>query len=88
MALAVVDHVAALAQALEVLQPVVARVVIEIGGGEDDMGMPDLRRFGEVGSAGGRPQPFCQVPRAASNQRPSGRHRTIMEARLYGLLPT
>src|SRR6516162_4675441 len=49
MVRAVMDHVAALAQALEIAKPVVARVMIEMGCGQDDAGWPHLRRLLEVG---------------------------------------
>src|SRR5271154_138601 len=50
---AIVDHVAALAQALEIALPVVARVVVKVCGGQDHTGLPRLRRLHEVGPAGG-----------------------------------
>jgi hypothetical protein len=51
MVRAIVDHVAALAQALEVTQPVVARVMIEMGRGQHDASVPDLGGFDEIGPA-------------------------------------
>jgi hypothetical protein len=36
----VVDQVAALAKALQIARPIVTRVVIEVGGCEDDTGLP------------------------------------------------
>jgi hypothetical protein len=51
MVRAIVDNVTALAQALEVTPPVIARVVIEVCCGEDDVGLPHPRRFYEIGPA-------------------------------------
>jgi hypothetical protein len=42
---------AALAQALEIAQPVVSRVVIEMGRGQDDSGVPALRGFNALSEA-------------------------------------
>ena len=53
MVRAVVDHVTALAQAPEVAQPVVARVIIEVRRREHDAGVADLRRFDEIGPTRG-----------------------------------
>ena len=47
----VVDHVAALAQALKVAQPVVARVMVEIGHRQHDAGVSNLGGFDEIGPA-------------------------------------
>ena len=46
------DHVAALAQALEIARPVIARVMIEVRRGQDHAGLPDLRRFHQIGPTG------------------------------------
>jgi len=50
---AIVDHVTALAQALQIAPPVIARVVIEMRCSQDHAGAPDLRDFDKVGPAGG-----------------------------------
>jgi hypothetical protein len=50
---AIVNHVTALAQALEIALPVVARIVIEMCSGEDHAGLSLLCRLHEVGPAGG-----------------------------------
>ena len=47
----VVDYVAALAEALEVTQPVIPGVMIEMCSGQDDAGSPHQRRFLEIGPA-------------------------------------
>jgi hypothetical protein len=47
----IVDHVATLAQALEIAQAVIARVMIEMRCGQDDAGLPYLCRFHEIGPA-------------------------------------
>ena len=54
MVRAIVDHVAALAQALA--PPVVTRVVVEVGCSQNDAGVPDLGGFDEIGPAR-RPPP-------------------------------
>jgi hypothetical protein len=46
---AIVDHMAALAQALQIAQPVVARVVIEVDGGQPHACVPNLCYFDEIG---------------------------------------
>ncbi len=48
----IMDHVAALAQALEITQPVIARIVIEVRRGQDDAGFPHLHRFHKIGPPG------------------------------------
>jgi hypothetical protein len=53
MVRAIVDQMAALAQALEIAQPVIARVMIEVRRRQDDAGAPHLRRLIEVGPPGG-----------------------------------
>ena len=65
----VVDEVTALAEAAQVAQPVVARIVIEVGGGKDDPCRPLSRQLLQV------------RPAAGSNQRPSGRQRTVVPCR-------
>ena len=74
---AIVDHVAALAQALEIALSVVARVVIEVCRGQNHTGVPGLRRFDEIRPA--RRAAAAIAPGAArvSNQRPPGRQRTV-----------
>ena len=49
----IMDHMAALAQAPEIAQPVVARIVIEMRRGQDHPGVPDLHGFHEIGPSGG-----------------------------------
>ncbi len=49
MVRAVMDHVAALAQTLEVTPPVVARVMVEMGRSQHDAGVSDLGSFDEIG---------------------------------------
>ena len=49
----VVDHVAALTQAAQVSQSVVSRIVIEVGRGQDDAGLPYPGCFLDIGPAGG-----------------------------------
>jgi hypothetical protein len=46
MVRAIVDHVAALAQALQIAPPVVTRVVVEVRRSQDHAGVPDLRGLG------------------------------------------
>jgi hypothetical protein len=46
------NHVPALAQASEVVPPVMARIVVEVRRGENDTGVPDLHRFDEIGPSG------------------------------------
>src|SRR5271163_237112 len=53
MVRAIVDQVAALAQALEIAQPIIARVMIEVRRSQDHAGLTDLRRFHEIGPSGG-----------------------------------
>ena len=66
---AVVDHVAALAQALEIAQPVVAGVMVEMRCRQDHAGLPDLQRFHEIGPSG---RPAAAVaPGAASGVEPA-----------------
>jgi hypothetical protein len=48
----IVDHVAALAEALEITQPVIARVMIEVRRRQYDAGSPHLRHLLEVGPPG------------------------------------
>jgi hypothetical protein len=48
----IVDQMAPLAQALEIAQPVIARVMIEVRRRQDDAGSPHLRRLLEVGPPG------------------------------------
>jgi hypothetical protein len=47
----IVDQVAALAQASQVSQPIVAWIVIEMGSGENDPGLPYASNFFNVGPA-------------------------------------
>ena len=47
----VVDHMATLAEALEITQSVIAGVMIEVCRGQDDAGSPHQRRFLEIGPA-------------------------------------
>src|SRR5215471_19384337 len=47
----VVDHMATLAEALEITQSVIAGVMIEVCRGQDDAGSPHQRRFLEIGLA-------------------------------------
>ena len=47
----IVNHVAALAQALKVALPVVTRVMIEMRRSQHDAGVPDLGGFDEIGPA-------------------------------------
>ena len=56
MVRAIVDHVAALAQALQIAPPVVTRVVVKVGRSQNDAGVPDLSGFDEIGPAR-RPPP-------------------------------
>jgi hypothetical protein len=49
---AIVDHVAALAKALEITLPVIARIVVEVRCSEDDVGLSHLRRLLKVGPPG------------------------------------
>ena len=49
MVRAIVDQMAALAQAPEIAQPVIARVMIEMRCRQDDAGRPHLRRLIEIG---------------------------------------
>jgi hypothetical protein len=49
----IVDHVTALTQAPEIALPVVARIVIEVGSGQDHAGLTRLCRLHEVGPASG-----------------------------------
>ena len=51
MVRAIVDHVAALAQALQIAPPVVTRVVVEVGCSKNNAGVPDLSGFDEIGPA-------------------------------------
>ena len=78
MVRAIVDHVAALAQALQIAPPVVTRVVVEVRRSQDHAGVPDLRGFDEIGPA--RRPTAAIAPNAlrGSNQRPSGRHRIFV----------
>ena len=48
----VVDHVAALTQAAQVLETVIARIVIEVGSGQNDAGLTHASRLFDIGSAG------------------------------------
>ena len=48
MLLAIVDHVAALAQALQISWLVIALIVTEMGRGQDQPDVTDLRGFDEV----------------------------------------
>ena len=52
MVRAVVEHVAALAKTAQVAQPVVGRIMIEVGGGEHDAGRPQPRYVFQVGPSG------------------------------------
>jgi hypothetical protein len=45
----VVDQVAALAQALQIARPIISRVVIEVGGCEDDTGLPQPGCLFDIG---------------------------------------
>src|SRR6516162_1642520 len=49
MVRAIVDQMAPLAQALEIAQPVIARIMIEVCRRQDDAGSPHLRRLLEIG---------------------------------------
>src|ERR1700738_268962 len=49
MVRSIVDQMAPLAQALEIAQPVIARVMIEVRRCQDDAGLPHLRCFLEIG---------------------------------------
>jgi hypothetical protein len=49
MVRAIVDHVAALAEALEIAQPIIAWVVIKVRCSQDDPRFPHLRCFLEIG---------------------------------------
>jgi hypothetical protein len=51
MVRAVVDHVATLAQALQVAKPIVPRIVIEMGRGQDYPRVADLGHFDKIGPA-------------------------------------
>src|SRR6185312_15444857 len=53
MVIAVVDHVAALAEAAQIAQPVVLRVVVEMRGGQDYPRRAHLDRLDERRPAGG-----------------------------------
>jgi hypothetical protein len=78
MVQAVVDPMATLAEALQIAQPVVGPVMIEMGSGQNhpDSAHPeDLRA---VRSLDRRLRPSRQVRHAASNQRPLGRQVTIL----------
>ena len=48
----VVNEMAALTQASQVLQPIVAWIVIEVGSGQNDAGLPHASRFFDVGLSG------------------------------------
>src|SRR3954447_2878434 len=47
----VVNEMAALTQASQVFQPIVAWIVIEVGSGQNDAGLTHVRRFLDVGLA-------------------------------------
>ena len=53
MVRAVVDQVAALTEALEIARPVVARIVIEVGGGQDDASPSYPCHLLDIGPGGG-----------------------------------
>jgi hypothetical protein len=52
MVRAIVDQMAALAEALEIAQSVIARVMIEVRRRQDNVSAPHLRRFLEIGPPG------------------------------------
>jgi hypothetical protein len=66
----IVDHVAALAEALEITQPVIARVVIEVRCSQDDTGLPQLRCFFEIGPPG---RPAAAIAPGVTGASNSGR---------------
>jgi hypothetical protein len=71
----VVDQVAALAKALQIARPVVSRIVIEMGGREDDTGLPQPGCLLDIGAA-------CRLtaavaPGLASGVVPSGRQQMV-----------
>jgi hypothetical protein len=77
MVRAVVDQVAPLAEAFQVAQPVVARIMIEMRGGEDDTGLPHLHGFLEIWPAGwptaaASPRMSCRIEPAAIRQASDG----------------
>ena len=51
------DHVAALAEASEIAEPVVRRIVIKVGRGKDDPGRPHANHLLEVRPAGASTPP-------------------------------
>ena len=60
---AVMQHVATLAEAPQVGEPVVGRVVVKMRGGEHDAGQADLRGVDQVGPACRTPTPVAPCPR-------------------------
>jgi hypothetical protein len=72
---AVVQQVAALAQAAQIAQPVVARIMIEVGGGSTTRVVRTRVASMRSGQRAVRPRRSRHVVWAGSNQRPSGRHR-------------
>jgi hypothetical protein len=58
MVRAIMYHVAALAKAFEITQPIIARVMIEVRRRQDDAGSPHLRRLLDpCGTSGWSPLP-------------------------------
>ena len=74
------QHVAALAEALEVARVIVRRVMVEMRGGEHDPGDALRVQFGRGGAGTAPSLPLRQRPGSASSQRPSGRHITPARA--------
>ena len=75
MVRAIVDHVAALAQALQIAPPVVTRVVVEVRRSQDHAGVPDLRGFDEIGPA--RRPTAAIAPNALRGIKPASRRADI-----------
>ena len=72
---AVLQHMAALAEAPQVGEPVVGRIVVQMRGGEHDAGQTDLRGIDQIRPARGTTTPVapcshCLVEPAAVGQAP------------------
>ncbi len=69
MVRAIVDHVVALAQALQIAQPIIARVMIKMGSGQNYASVADLRGFNEIGPT--RRPPAAIAPGATGRIKPA-----------------
>ena len=74
----IVNHVAALAEALEVTQPVIPGIMIEVCCGQDHAGSPHQRRFLKIGPAC---RPAAAItPSMTARIEPTSLVRTLMQA--------